>query len=104
MADEAFGVVDLLRTLPEDQAYELLRTLRADPASMGLGPISQQPLLPPPFLASLIRPPQFDTGLALDFNHPVVYPSPVSLAITTGPLLRLLEPTSLASPTLALAP
>lgn len=102
--DKAFGVVDLLRTLPEDQAYELLRTLRTDPASMGFGAIRQQSLLPPPFLASLIRPPQFDAGLALAFNHPAVYPAPVSLASTTGPLLRLLEPTSLASPTPAPAP
>lgn len=104
MCNKAFGIVDLLRTLPEDQACELLRTLRTDPASIGLGTIRQQSSLPPPFLSSLIQPPRIDAGLALTFNHPIVYPAPVSLASTTKPLLKLLEPTSLASPTLALAP
>lgn len=71
---------------------------------MGLGFIRQGPAPQPPFVASLIQPPRVDAGLTLTFNHPIVYPAPAALASTTGPLLKLLEPTSLASPTLALAP
>lgn len=88
----------MLQTLPRDQAFDLLETLRAahnvdeDADSPALpGQLSEQQLL-----RTLLSPTQESLEFELMIRFPIAYPALVPVSPTSLPLERLLRPRRIA--------